>query len=95
MHHFQSLPEKAVVVYSFEHICSADSTYNICTMLRQRRRRWAVVVQILYKCFVFARMGITCLSKMIFCHDQAHGKTTCTNFVQNLTQPFITSTQTD
>ena len=26
MHHFQSLPEKAVVVYSFEHICSADST---------------------------------------------------------------------
>ena len=25
MHHFQSLPEKAVVVYSFEHICSADS----------------------------------------------------------------------
>ena len=28
MHHLQSLPEKAVVVYSFEHICSADSTGN-------------------------------------------------------------------
>ena len=28
--------------------------YNICTMLNQRRRRWADVVQILYKCFVFA-----------------------------------------
>ena len=28
--------------------------YNICTMLDQRRRRWAVVVQMLYKCFVFA-----------------------------------------
>ena len=27
--------------------------YNICTMLVQRRRRWADVVQILYKCFVF------------------------------------------
>ena len=28
--------------------------YNICTMLDQRRRRWADVVQMLYKCFVFA-----------------------------------------
>ena len=26
--------------------------YNICTMLDQRRRRWAGVVQMLYKCFV-------------------------------------------
>ena len=28
--------------------------YNICTMLNQRRRRWADVVQMLYKCFEFA-----------------------------------------
>ena len=28
--------------------------YNICTMLDQCRRRWADVVQMLYKCFVFA-----------------------------------------
>ena len=28
--------------------------YNICTMLDQRRRRWADVVQMLYKCFVCA-----------------------------------------
>ena len=28
--------------------------YSICTMLDQRRRRWADVVQMLYKCFVFA-----------------------------------------
>ena len=28
--------------------------YNICKMLDQRRRRWADVVQVLYKCFVFA-----------------------------------------
>ena len=28
--------------------------YNICTMLGQCRRRWADVVQMLYKCFVFA-----------------------------------------
>ena len=36
--------------------CSANKThlYNICTMLDQRRRRWADVVGMLYKCFVFA-----------------------------------------
>ena len=28
--------------------------YDICTMLDQRRRRLADVVQMLYKCFVFA-----------------------------------------
>ena len=33
--------------------------YNICTMLDQQRR-WADVVQILYKCFVFA--GFSCHS---------------------------------
>ena len=31
--------------------------YNICTMLAQRQRRWADVVQMFYKCFVFA--GLT------------------------------------
>ena len=31
-----------------KHLC------NICTMLDQRRRRWAEVVQMLHKCFVFA-----------------------------------------
>ena len=30
--------------------------YNICTMTVQRRRRWAGVVQMLYKCFVFTRI---------------------------------------
>ena len=30
--------------------------YMICTMVDQRRRRWAGVVQMLYKCFVFAGM---------------------------------------
>ena len=34
--------------------------YNICTMLEQRRRRWADVVQILYKCFVLARLRKPC-----------------------------------
>ena len=40
-------------------ICIPANTkhlYNICTMLDQRRRRWADVVQMLYKCFVFAGM---------------------------------------
>ena len=27
--------------------------YDICTMLDQRRRRWADVVQMSYTCFVF------------------------------------------
>ena len=31
--------------------------YNICTMLGQSRRRWANIVQMLYKCFVFAGYG--------------------------------------
>ena len=34
--------------------------YNICRMLDQRRRRWADVVQMLYKCFVFAGMHNYC-----------------------------------
>ena len=29
--------------------------YSICTMMDQRRRRWADCVQMLYKCFVFAK----------------------------------------
>ena len=31
--------------------------YNICTTSAQRRRRWDDVVQMLYKCFVFAGLG--------------------------------------
>ena len=31
--------------------------YNIYTMLGQRRRRWADVVWMIYKCFVFARQA--------------------------------------
>ena len=33
---------------------SAKHLYNICTMLVRRRRRGADIVQMLYKCFVFA-----------------------------------------
>ena len=32
--------------------------YNIFTMLDQRRRLWANVVQMLYTCFVFAREAL-------------------------------------
>ena len=32
--------------------------YNICTMLDQRRRRWAVVVHMLCKSFVFVGIGL-------------------------------------
>ena len=47
-------------VYRYNYVISwviqanTKHLYNICTMLDQRRRRWADVVQMLYKCFVFA-----------------------------------------
>ena len=34
-------------------ILGTKHLHNICTMLDKRRRRWANVVQMLYKCFVF------------------------------------------
>ena len=37
--------------------------HNICTMLDQRRRRWADVVQMIYKCYVFAGMGPSSLGQ--------------------------------
>ena len=39
--------------------------HNICTMLDQRLRRWADVVQMLYKCFVFA--GNSSWSGIAYC----------------------------
>ena len=36
--------------------------YNICTFLAQRRIRWADVVQMLYKCFVFAGIELQYVS---------------------------------
>ena len=33
---------------------SKKHLYNICTTLAQRLRRWSNIVQMLYKCFVFA-----------------------------------------
>ena len=36
------------------HPVNTKHLYNIYTMLDRRRRRWADVVQMLYKCFVFA-----------------------------------------
>ena len=47
-------------------------------MLVQRRRRWAVVVQVLHKCFVFAKYALTSLGK----RDSGDKKT-----VNNATAP--------
>ena len=41
--------------------------YNICTTLDQRRRRWADVVQMLYKCFVFTGLGLVRLADLWRC----------------------------
>ena len=38
---------------------NTNHLYNICTMLGQRRRRWADVVPMVYKCFVFAERAST------------------------------------
>ena len=44
--------------------------YNICTMLDQRWRRWADVVQMLYKCFVFA--GNTQIKGAFYNREYSH-----------------------
>ena len=43
-----SCPQSRSILANTKHL------YNICTTLDQRRRRWADVVQMLYKCFVSA-----------------------------------------
>ena len=43
---------RGTVAYTFS--VNKTHLYNICTMLDLRRRRWADVVQMFYKCFVFA-----------------------------------------
>ena len=47
------LPLYSIIPVETKHL------YNICTMLAQRRRRWADVVQRLYKCFVFTGIDVT------------------------------------
>ena len=39
---------------------NTNHLYNICTILGQRRIRWANIVQMLYKCFVFTGMYPVC-----------------------------------
>ena len=46
------------MIASLQSEASQKHLYYICTMLDQRRRRWAGVVQIIYKCFVFAGMRL-------------------------------------
>ena len=40
-------------------LANTKHLYNICTTSAQRLRRWADVVQLLYKCFVFAGLSVT------------------------------------
>ena len=55
---FSALPIKALLLFVMGYHRSIPAItkhlYNICTMSDQRRRRWADVVQMLYKCFVLA-----------------------------------------
>ena len=44
---------------AMRHPSNTKHLHNICTMLNQLRRRWADVVQVLYRCFLFD--GIICM----------------------------------
>ena len=57
----QDFIRKPFILTVFVRLCflgispvNTNHLYNNCTMLDQRRRRWADIVQMLYKCFVFA-----------------------------------------
>ena len=52
--HTQQTRRRPNAVPMLAHPVNTNHLYNICTMLGQRRIRWAGVVQMLYKCFVFA-----------------------------------------
>ena len=43
----------APILFYWQSPVNTKHLYSICTMLDQRRKRWADVVQMLYKCFVF------------------------------------------
>ena len=46
-------------IYIFHGIqANTKHLYNICTTPAQRLQRWPNIVQMLYKCFVFAWMGL-------------------------------------
>ena len=45
---------RAPLMFAGAYPANTKYLYNIFIMLDQRRRRWADVVQMLYKCFVFA-----------------------------------------
>ena len=69
--HLPALDEGVYALYRNSKVMWHDPVntkhlYNICTMLDQRRRRWADVVQMLYKCFVFA--GIVVCHGVIITH---------------------------
>ena len=53
---------------------NTNNLYNICTMLDQRRRRWADVVQLLYKCFVLAVFSLHCYNhgEYFLCDKSSH-----------------------
>ena len=61
-HSEPQLREYVCIIHStqffFPVLVNTKLVYNICTMLDERRKRWAAVVQMLYKGFVFAGLGL-------------------------------------
>ena len=55
--------KKTVILANTKHL------YNICTTLVQRRRRWADVVHMLYKCFVSAGISLSFIARFAMTLD--------------------------
>ena len=58
------------VYVSLGHPSEQKTFVNICTMLVQRRRRWTNIVQMLYKCFVFAGIPTIKAVRLSLNHNQ-------------------------
>ena len=48
---YQAIPDQLLFPANTKHL------YNICTMSAQRLRRWPIIVQMLYKYFVFTGLN--------------------------------------
>ena len=55
---YQDLDIKSDLLVTLQFPVDTKHLYNICTMLDQRRRRWADVVQMLYRFFVLAGLAL-------------------------------------
>ena len=63
-HNTPVTPLQVATLWSRDHPANTKHLHNICTKVDQCRRRWADVLQLFYKCFVFAVMPSARISIM-------------------------------